>query len=536
MTTRISACPLTMAASLACALMTSCSASHPANLPLFTYAAASEIKPSPGSGKSIISLDAAPFGRVAPIAHVSFSLRGRDYVAKLDHIDDFDRNGKVWIGNVESCLGPCRVFVAMHGRMTVASIDVAEGHFEATAEGGVGELLDFDRLGIRNVVPKANDYLLPLPSKMDVNAKLGSQAEGAPAPDNPSVGIAKIDVRFVADQDYLLGNNAGYARMALVFSKMKQAFVDSGVSATFSYMGETIPIINSAQISDETILERITPKTAAPPVPASPRSFIDTHRGSADLVIMIRKYRGGVHCGVAWIGGKRASPNQAAADLAESVDWAYGVVDDGKIGAEGCSEYTLAHEIGHIFGSMHDWQTEGATNVRGAFDESFGHRGGAGANRFFTIMGYPDGGSKEVGVFSNPALRAPCFGYPCGIATGPFPANDAKGYNAVRFKVASWRGPWEPIEVVLTGGGSGRVTGTLENGTATPIDTQLNCPGACLTTADEGHEMTLVATPDSGSRFAGWVIDENIPHKCSTPVTCLLYVRKGKITARFDRQ
>ncbi len=105
----------------------------------------------------------------------------------------------------------------------------------------------------------------------------------------------------------------------------------------------------------------------------------NTHK--ADLVALIEDNIGDA-CGVAYV---MDSVNAGFAD------WAFSVVEDACV-----SSYTLAHELGHNMGSMHD-RTEGGT---GAYSYSFGHKE---AGKFRTIMAYPCTPScPRINHFSNP--------------------------------------------------------------------------------------------------------------------------------------
>jgi hypothetical protein len=96
------------------------------------------------------------------------------------------------------------------------------------------------------------------------------------------------------------------------------------------------------------------------------------------------------------------------------------VLGYGQSGGYYCSNYTLAHEIGHILGATHDRLH---ANVPGKYDYSYGY----GINgRFGDIMSYDD---PEVGLYANPAL-VQCDGLPCGIAPGePLAADVVSTFN-----------------------------------------------------------------------------------------------------------
>ena len=91
---------------------------------------------------------------------------------------------------------------------------------------------------------------------------------------------------------------------------------------------------------------------------------------------------------------------------------------------------------------------------------------------------------------------------------------------------ATFSGVPRQLDVVLAGTGSGSVT----DGAAGDID----CPGTCTDTYPHGMVVTLTASADPGSDFAGWTGD--VPGTCSgIPVTCQVTMDAAKtVTATFD--
>src|SRR5690606_23745759 len=76
-----------------------------------------------------------------------------------------------------------------------------------------------------------------------------------------------------------------------------------------------------------------------------------------------------------------------------------------------CSDYSLAHELGHVMGQAHN--RENATTA-GAHSYAYGYRE-ASPSGFFTIMAYPASDSQiEAPIFANPALQH--AGRPAGTA------------------------------------------------------------------------------------------------------------------------
>jgi len=67
------------------------------------------------------------------------------------------------------------------------------------------------------------------------------------------------------------------------------------------------------------------------------------------------------------------------------------------------------------------------------------------------------------------------------------------------------------------------------NGHVTSDDGQIDCPDACTATYFRGETVTLTATPDSGSSFAGWSVD------CTGTGTCTVTMDQDhNVTATFE--
>jgi hypothetical protein len=121
----------------------------------------------------------------------------------------------------------------------------------------------------------------------------------------------------------------------------------------------------------------------------------------ADLVVWLRPLQASAqgNCGVAWIGGRNGIPAGPQAGFA--------VVSDGYDGGKYCHDYTFAHELGHLFGNVHDPELSDP----GIFKYSFawGIPG-----RFATIMSYLIDQAPLVGKFANPEIPCTADGLPCG--------------------------------------------------------------------------------------------------------------------------
>lgn len=371
------------------------------------------------------------------------------------------------------------------------------------------------------VLERAEDMVFPAPPE-GVKALM----EDGPAPS----GTATIDLLVVTSPEFDQAHSTTGGspnRIAALVNRTNKAFRDSGIEITIRLVGIGSWAGTPNDLDSSAALDLITPIYANGSIASQYFGSQRTQR-QADIVVYLRKFSSGHKkvCGLAYVNAQRPSADDPLLDIGGYADTGYAVVADGKLASgEYCMETTLAHEIGHLLGSLHDRQQvnlEPDPKRRGAYNESFGYRALAGTRTYWSVMAYEPKDqidNKESGIFSAPAISAPCGGVPCGVAEGLNAADNARRFNDVRFKVASWVGTkWQSMSVVRSGNGEGTVAG---NG--------INCGQICVFGYPYNTEITLTAQAEQGSTFVGW------EGACTGTGPCKIAVNAAlKVTAQFS--
>jgi len=330
------------------------------------------------------------------------TLPSGDHTLVHDRAWDHPNGDKTWVGReiVDKGLNRTLITLGDHNQVDGQIVTPGGNYLVESDESGQWlidikasglQLGSFDHGGIPPMIPAVAGTTIASGTSITAST---NQAPGF-ASGAAAAHASQIDLLLLYADD--LPSENPMTRMNSLVAFANQALVDSRISIQFNILG--VRKVNySHEASNLVALNQLT--AAQDAFNAVPQ--LRENEG-ADLILLIRPFRPSSEdqsCGDAWINGGNGS--------GLSPDLAFGVVNEGRAGGFYCSNYTLAHELGHLLGAAHD---RSHATSGGHFTYSYGY----GINGLFgDIMSYF---SPEVGVYATPEITE-CFGQKCGVPAG----------------------------------------------------------------------------------------------------------------------
>jgi hypothetical protein len=369
--------------------------------------------------RQAIAASALPGGRrtqgaAAPVAQIQLVLfpdvranfRRRDLQAAYG-------GGAIWSG--ESASGDATL-VAHHGQVT--------GHVTIG-----GRIFHIEPIAGRlHRVREIDAGMLPADAPHAVAPDLTHGRAAAPPIAEGPLPVTRVDllVGYTARANNAPGDILADINLAVTLTN--RAYLNSGVPIRLNLRGTMLVAgYDEARVAYTTTLYHLTNVSGGGSTAAGRALFAPLRARrdliGADLVALIRE--GGEYCGQAWVV---ESPSPAYSG--------YGYSQTSR----GCiAGYTLAHELGHNMGLLHDRYVE-PTAPSSKYNFGFVHV----AKRVRDIMSYPNRCTVArvfcavKNMFSNPRRRI--AGVPFGVFSGRYGAADAaRRLVETRLAIASYR-------------------------------------------------------------------------------------------------
>ena len=317
-------------------------------------------------------------------------------------------NGTIWKFKVSPEFGTGRGLFFIKGN-TISGTIFLNGHQYTINAIGTGTTYKIQNSEGKKHPDQSKDYLIP--SDVPENGPVISYA----APQGSGSTTIDVLVLYAHGMALKYSGDALDAYLNHFIELANQAYEDSGIDLTLNMVGKY-----EVNYPDDTSLD-----TALHALKNASGVFANVpnlrNQLGADLVTLIRTFNHHYdqYCGLAYLLQSLASYN--------SEHTAFSVIQTGTA-SDGyyCSDYTLAHELGHNMGCEHN---KADAQGNGIYTYSYGYKV---PGVFKTIMSY--GNEDEIGYFSNPNLSYD--GYVIGVANQ---ADNARTIRQTKDFVASYR-------------------------------------------------------------------------------------------------
>jgi len=319
---------------------------------------------------------------------------------------------------------------------------------------------DRSKLAGMNGMPRrdAGDQLLPpaMAGAMTSQTASATTTSSIPVMANASASAAVVDVLLGYTPGFVteIGSESGaVTRLVNMAAIANDAYSNSGVNMRIRLV-KTLKVNYPDDTDNGDALQKLTGYEAGEdggpidPDPAFKELREMRDEVGADLVSLVRAFRTPQNngCGIAWLIGSGKTGISP-----QDEPFGYSVVSDGNDKDEddgytyGCSQETLAHELGHNMGQAHneeDSKDDDGNLSYGLHEYSFGYRESS-STGFYTVMSYPheDGNQTGIRYFANPDIKY--GGRPTGVANK---SDNTRSMNQSMPVVAQFRDTVVPIE------------------------------------------------------------------------------------------
>jgi hypothetical protein len=382
-------------------------------------------------------------------------------------VDDAKFNSRTWVGTIDGAEGSVVVLTKARGVVT-GFVNYENQILEIQpAAGGKHVLYAVDE----SKLPKGEPVRAP---------KLQGDAVGATVADT---GIAATTEATSVVQDVLVLYTAASA------NRYGQASIESQIqsaiqSANYAYQNSQVAItLNLVGLQQSTIVEQSNMDSTVNVLQADSGVARIRDQVGADMVMLVSENSD--YCGLA---------NLMTSNSASFAPYAFGAVYSSCL-----SNQSLAHELGHQQGLMHDRSS--SSGWAGVYPYSYGYgRCTSDSTAFRDVMSYPCGSAPRVLLFSNPNVT--WNGFPAGISYESDPANSAeaaRSLNNTAATVAAFRGSL-PTSAPSAPSGLAVQSATYNRVTLGWTDTATNESGFKVERSTNGADFAEIATVGADTR------------------------------------